>query len=204
MDLPITQVIKNLPAMQETRVQSMGREDPLGKGMAIHSSILAWRTPRTEKPGGLQFMRSQRVGHDWVSNTHRPVGIHLTNSYFCWQKISQNCEQHEDSRGSFHYPSPGSHLLLWWLRGRATRGNGNLKTNRQELISVMRFPFSSVTIFYWRIIALQCGIRFCCPTRWVNHKDTYIPFFQCLPPRPPSWAPCPIEQLPTSYLLYTW
>ena len=47
-------MVKNLPAMQETRVQSLGREDPLEKGMAIHSSVLAWRIPWTEKPGGLQ------------------------------------------------------------------------------------------------------------------------------------------------------
>ena len=50
--------------MQETRVQSLGQEDPLEKGMATHSSILAWRIPWTEKPGGLQSMWSQRVRHD--------------------------------------------------------------------------------------------------------------------------------------------
>ena len=52
-------MVKNLPAMQETRVQSLGREDPLEKGMATHSSILAWEIPWTEEPGGLQFMGSQ-------------------------------------------------------------------------------------------------------------------------------------------------
>ena len=57
-------MVKNLPAMQETRVQSLGQEDPLETGMAIHSSVLAWRIPRTEKPSRLQFVRSQRVGHD--------------------------------------------------------------------------------------------------------------------------------------------
>ena len=57
-------MVKNLPAMQETQVQSLGREDPLEKGMAIHSSILAWRIPWTEEPGGIQSMRPQRVGHD--------------------------------------------------------------------------------------------------------------------------------------------
>ena len=62
-------VVKNLPAMQETWVQSLGWEDPLEKGMATHSSILAWRIPWTEEPGGLQSMRSQRVRHDWVTNT---------------------------------------------------------------------------------------------------------------------------------------
>ena len=57
-------VKKNLPAMQETWVRSLGGEDPLQEGMATHSSILAWRTPRTEEPGGLQSMESQRVRHD--------------------------------------------------------------------------------------------------------------------------------------------
>jgi len=60
----MTQILKNLPAMQETQVQSLSWEDPLEKEMAIHSSILAWRIPQTEEPGGLQFMGSQRVGHD--------------------------------------------------------------------------------------------------------------------------------------------
>ena len=55
---------KNLPAMQETRVRSLGQEDPLEKGMAIHSSILDWRIPWTEEPGGLQCMGSQRAVQD--------------------------------------------------------------------------------------------------------------------------------------------
>ena len=53
------QVVKNLPAMQETQVQSLGREDPLEREMATHSSTLAWRIPRTEEPGGLQSLGSQ-------------------------------------------------------------------------------------------------------------------------------------------------
>ena len=57
-------MVKNLPARQETRVQSLGLDVPLKKGMAIHSSILAWRIPWTEKLGGLQPVGSQRVGHD--------------------------------------------------------------------------------------------------------------------------------------------
>ena len=57
----VAQMIKNLPAMLETQVQSLDQEDPLEKGMATHSSILAWRIPWTEEPGGLQSMGSQRV-----------------------------------------------------------------------------------------------------------------------------------------------
>ena len=60
-------MVKNLPPIQEiqeTQIHSLGREDPLEKGMATHSSIVAWRIPWTEEPGSLQSMRLQRVGHD--------------------------------------------------------------------------------------------------------------------------------------------
>ena len=57
-------VVKNPPAMQEMQVQSLDWDDPREKGMATHSSIHAWRIPRTEEPGGLQCIESQRVGHN--------------------------------------------------------------------------------------------------------------------------------------------
>ena len=60
----VTQMVKNPLAMQETRVQFLGLEDPLDEGMAIHSSILAWRLLQTEEPGRLQSIGSHRVGHD--------------------------------------------------------------------------------------------------------------------------------------------
>ena len=60
----VAQTVKNLPAVQENRVQSLGWKDPLEKGMAIHSSILARKIPWTEQPGGLQFLGSQRVRYD--------------------------------------------------------------------------------------------------------------------------------------------
>ena len=60
----VVQNVKNLPAMRKTWVLSLGQEDPLEKGMATHSSILAWGTPWTEEPGGLQSMGLQVVGHD--------------------------------------------------------------------------------------------------------------------------------------------
>ena len=69
LEFPITQMVKNLPAMQETWVRSLGQEDPLEKGKATHSSILAWRIPWTEEPGGLQSVGSQRFRHDWTTNT---------------------------------------------------------------------------------------------------------------------------------------
>ena len=57
-------MVKNLPAKQESRVRSLGREDPLEEEMATHSSVLAWEIPWTDEPGGLQSMGSQRLGHD--------------------------------------------------------------------------------------------------------------------------------------------
>ena len=59
-DFPIAQMVKNLPAVQEIQVQSLGQEDPLENEMAIHFSLLAWRTPWTEKPGRLQSMGLQK------------------------------------------------------------------------------------------------------------------------------------------------
>ena len=60
----VAQMMKNLPAVQETQVQSLSREDPLEKETATHSSILAWKIPWKEEPGGLQSMESQRIGHN--------------------------------------------------------------------------------------------------------------------------------------------
>ena len=60
----VAQRVKHLPAMRETRVRSLGQEEPLEKEMATHSSILAWRIPWTEEPGRLQSTGSQRIGHN--------------------------------------------------------------------------------------------------------------------------------------------
>ena len=68
----VTQIVKNLLALQDTWVQSLGWEDALAKGMGTHSSVFAWRIPWPEEPGGLQSLGSQRVVHDWVTNTLFP------------------------------------------------------------------------------------------------------------------------------------
>ena len=78
---PSSSVVKNLPSMQETQetwVWSLGEEDPLERGMATHSRILACRIPWTEEPGGLQSMGSQRVGHNWVTKHIVPAPRQLT------------------------------------------------------------------------------------------------------------------------------
>ena len=63
----MAQTVKNLPAIQEAWVQSLGQENPLEKEMATHSKILAWKISRTEEPGGLQSMGLERVGEDWAT-----------------------------------------------------------------------------------------------------------------------------------------
>ena len=70
----MAQTVKRLPAMRKTWVPSLGQEDTLEKKMATHSSILAWKIPWTEEPGGLQSMGSQRMGHD------RATSLHFTSS----------------------------------------------------------------------------------------------------------------------------
>ena len=86
--------LKRLPTMKETRVQSLGQEDPLEKEMATHSSILAWKIPWTENPGRLQSMGSQRVGHDWATSltyfTDSPPNNHASATLpivLCWQSF---------------------------------------------------------------------------------------------------------------------
>ena len=74
----VAQMIKNLPAMQATRVRSLGREYPLEKETATHSNILAWKIPWKEKPDGLQSMGLQRLRNDWVMNTF--LFLHVTLS----------------------------------------------------------------------------------------------------------------------------
>ena len=86
----VAQRLKHLPAMQETRVRSLGQEDPLEKKMTTYSSILAWEIPWTEEPGGLQSTRLQRVGHDWATSLSlslsvRPIPfLSFIVSLFAW------------------------------------------------------------------------------------------------------------------------
>ena len=82
----VAQLVNNLPAMQETWIRSLGQEDPLEKEMATHSSILAWRIPWTEEPGGLLSIGSHRVGHDWSDlacmHIHLYLGFGFSSSNF--------------------------------------------------------------------------------------------------------------------------
>ena len=92
------QMAKNLPVMQETQVRSLGREDPLEKGLATLASFLVWKIPWTEEPGELQSTGSQRVGHEWLTQTQKnkdlSTGEQLNNSTSiqqntAWQQKNQ-------------------------------------------------------------------------------------------------------------------
>ena len=74
-DSLVPQLVKNLPAMEETQIPFLGRDDPLEKEMASHFSILAWRAPWTEEPGRLQFMGLKRVRHDWTLSNNNIVQV---------------------------------------------------------------------------------------------------------------------------------
>ena len=91
----MAQTVKNLPEMQEIQVQSLGQEDPLEKGMATHSSILAWNSPWTEEPGELQSMGSQGAGYNCTTeHIHINViiiEILMTNYLPGIHKIAQVC-----------------------------------------------------------------------------------------------------------------
>ena len=138
---------KNLPAVQETQIQSLGWEDPLEKEMATHSSILAWKISWTEEPGGLQSMGSQRVGHNWATNTylltycclsclprHRLNAVSEPNSY-----------SHESfpSISSFSTPSPS---LSYW-------------TKNEDLEQMQLWGCLDMKQIFWKYL-LKCKVTF--------------------------------------------
>ena len=106
----MAQMVKNLPAMQEIWVQFLGREDPLEKELATHSSILAWRTPCTEEPGGLQSIGSETVGHDWVTNTLKLRIMFCSGTLLFTENYSLDNSLSEISEGLFqrHREEPGN------------------------------------------------------------------------------------------------
>ena len=94
----VAQKLKRLPAMRETWVRSLGREDPLEKEMATYSSILAWRIPWTEEPGGLQSTGLQRVRHDWATSLHfTSLWLFFSIGLPWWLRICLQCR-----RSGFH------------------------------------------------------------------------------------------------------
>ena len=115
----MAQTVKNLPTMQETWVPSLGQENPLEKGMATHSSILAWRIPWKEKPGGLQSMGSQRVRHNWAANTS-----HCPKEQEWRTEESETGKQGTPIRVHHYCREPGSHITGDFLRSHVKSASG--------------------------------------------------------------------------------
>ena len=120
---PLAQRVKNLPAMQEPWVWSLGQEDPLGKGMATHYSILAWRISQTEERGGLQSLGSQRVGcnqHTHKIKARKPMKSTdpKYSKFACSSKLPSRLPPHAYhplketlSESLSPVPTPSAHLL---------------------------------------------------------------------------------------------
>ena len=113
----VAQTVKNLPAIWETWVGSLGWEDPLEEGTAIHSSILAWRIPRTEVPGRPQSMGSQRVEHDFLAGQgiweQKEVRIKYTEFNFESNLIPSDIHRKGPSKNQLHHPEAQNNILGW-------------------------------------------------------------------------------------------
>ena len=117
----VAQMVKCVPTMQETRVQSLGQGEPLEKEMAAYSSILAWKIPWIEEPGRLQSMRSQRVRHDWVTSLQLPCSTSqiiifnlfkdVNDDRGCWSLSSLRLAPRYQGRKWGN--KPGSHVWVW-------------------------------------------------------------------------------------------
>ena len=112
----VVQTVKYAPIIQETWVQALSQEDPLEEGIAIHSSILAWRIPWTEEPGRLQYMRLHRVGHDWVTNKTQ-TKPYLGLQVYEWE---QCCSM---LRGSLGLDSGDPSMLSYRIRFSVDKGD---------------------------------------------------------------------------------
>ena len=133
-------MVMGLPAMQETWVRSPSQKEPLEKEMSTHSSILAWEIPWPEKPGGLQSMGLQTVGHDWETNT---VKANLTQNFFFL-------------RGGIHCKQKSHQHLLWAWSLYIPHGGGIT-----GYLSVPNFYFTWQNLFQ---------VLPCCPRGWGREK----------------------------------
>ena len=153
----VAQMVKNLPAVQGAWVWFLGQEDPLKKGMATHSRILAWRIPWIEKTGGLQSKGLQRVGNNWATDTHRcvyvlgysvtsdslwPHGLYLARLLCPWNFPGKN-------------PGVGCHFLL------------------QGVIPTQGSNLSLLCLLHWQVYSLSM--------HWLESlTNTYRKLIKCI------------------------
>ena len=166
---PGDSAVKNPPAMQKTQemwVQSLGWEDPLEEGMATHSSILAWRIPGTEEPGGLQFIGLQRVGDDWsdwagTCTTHISVGLptgKLWGSRIQWNAGQKSSLLADACRAAVP-------VAIWAL--------GIMSGLSQHYLS---FSFKNIwhTFSRWELIALFSNLELSLLWYFSNRNDLFV------------------------------
>ena len=140
----VTQTVKHLPSMQETRVWSLGRENPLEKETATHSSTLAWKIPWMEEPGRLQSMELQRVGHDWVTSFSLFYITRSNNLHKVKVKVAQSCLTLCDPM-SYTVNGILQARILEWVAFPFSRGSSQPRVRTQVSSIAGRF-FTSWTI----------------------------------------------------------
>ena len=175
----LAQLVKNPPAMWETWVWSLGWEDPLEKRKATHSSILAWRIPRT-----IQSMRLQRVGHDWVTELNwtecDSLGQREINGN-CWVRLSGKLIKWA-CRLSWHALCPVPFYLSAVCSATMMAEVGETLQKSEEMAK--RFAeISTLNLFIfifpnWSIVDLQYCVNFCCTIKWLSY--TYMGLPCCL------------------------
>ena len=157
----VAQMVRNLPAMQETWVWFLGWKNHLEKRTATHSSILAWRMPWKEEPGGLQFMVSQRVRHNWMTKNKskwwqecRGKGMFVQCSWIykmvgpLWKTVWRALKKEENR------------TTIWannFTSGNISKGNEN--TTPKEICSSMFITSLSITVKVWNNLSVH---------RWMN------------------------------------
>jgi len=173
--------VKNLLAKRETQVWTLGLEDPLEKEMATRSSILAWRIPWTEEPGGLHSMGWQRVRHDWVSNNKVtfiiylmwgfPGGAQFNSVHFSLSVVSDSLRPHElqHTRPPCPSPTPGVHTnsrpLSRWCHPAISSSVVPFSSCPQSLPASESFPMSQLFAWggqsYFDLVLIITYIPFC-------------------------------------------
>ena len=140
----MAQKVMNLPVMWETWVRYLGWEDPLEKEMATHSSILAWRIPWTEEPGGLQSTGSQRVGPDWATFTSGDISGGLFCSY-----------NHYTIR---LFPLL-NHMVIFWIVLRKPHCWHNTASDlrRKKCLTVLLILYKNNNFGRWILVVVECN-----------------------------------------------
>ena len=140
---------KNLSAMEEIWVQSLGWEDPLEKGMATHFSILSWRNPWAEEPGGLQSMGLQRIRGNWVTNTFRRLLL------FSCYVVSDSLQPHGLQHARLLCPSLSPRVcsnscpLNWWCQSTISSSVAPFPSCPQSFPASGSFPISLLFTIRW-------------------------------------------------------